>query len=240
MGGFSAPALHIVRIAFIGIGELGRTHIDHLSLIDGVEIVGVCDIDQEQVAKIVASLANKTGKCPASYCLGHRDYRRMLLELRPDAVFIYAPCDYRAEIAAESMKSGAHVFVEAPLAITLNELWHIIDTSEHTCQHCMMLEPNIYGREELMFLNMTRQGILGSILHGEVQGNYRQSTLRKRGVPAVSPIAQQMNIARTDDIFSRIVAFGTLTDAPHHICSSLIKTNLGRTILIEWDKPTPP
>ena len=70
-------------------------------------------------------------------------------------------------MAVETMKNGAHAFVEVPLAMTIKELWDIVDTSEKYKKHCMMMENVNYGREELMFLNLIRNGQLGDLLHGE-------------------------------------------------------------------------
>ena len=49
----------------------------------------------------------------------------------------------------------------------MEECWQLVDTSEATGKHCMLIENCNYGREELMLLNMVRQGLLGEILHGE-------------------------------------------------------------------------
>jgi len=70
-------------------------------------------------------------------------------------------------MAIESMNQGAHAFVEVPIAVTLNEMWDIVDTSERTQKHCMMMENVNYSRDELMFLNMVRQGVVGELLHAE-------------------------------------------------------------------------
>jgi hypothetical protein len=67
----------------------------------------------------------------------------------------------------EAMKAGKHAFLEVPAAITLEDCWGLVDTSEATGKHCMMLENCNYGREELMLLNMVKQGLFGEILHGE-------------------------------------------------------------------------
>ena len=38
-----------------------------------------------------------------------------------------------------------------PLAVTLEEMWDIVNTSEKTKKHCMMMENVNYGRDELLF-----------------------------------------------------------------------------------------
>ena len=53
------------------------------------------------------------------------------------------------------------------MAVSIKELWEIVDTSEQTRKHCMMMENVNYGREELMYLNMVRQGVIGDLLYGE-------------------------------------------------------------------------
>ena len=65
------------------------------------------------------------------------------------------------------MLDGAHAFCEVPLAISTQEMWDIVNTSEQTQKHCMMMENVNYGREELMYLNMCRQGVIGELLHAE-------------------------------------------------------------------------
>ena len=82
----------------------------------------------------------------------------MLQEAKPDVVFIATNWANHAPMAIESMKQGAHAMVEVPIAVTLQEMWDIVDTSEATRKHCMMLENVNYSRDELMFLNMCRQG----------------------------------------------------------------------------------
>ena len=43
------------------------------------------------------------------------------------------------------------------MAVSIKELWEIVNPSEETRKHCMMMENVNYGREELMYLNMVRQ-----------------------------------------------------------------------------------
>ena len=128
------------------------------------------------------------------------------------------------------MKMGAHAFVEVPMAVSIKELWEIVDTSEETRKHCMMMENVNYGREELMYLNMVRQGVIGDLLYGEAAyihelrgqmkqaergtGSWRTYHYAKRNgnvypTHGLGPIAQYMNLARKDDCFGRLVSFSS-------------------------------
>lgn len=229
MGGFRAPALDRVRIAFIGVGGRGFSHLAQMCVMDGVEITGVCDLKQDLTERGVDRVLKKTGKKPAGYSGGEREYLSMLRELKPDAVIISTDWSSHARIACDSMRNGAHAFVEVPMAVSLEELWKIVDTSEATQKHCMMMENVNYGRDELMFLNMVRQGVIGDLLHGEAsyihclvtqlgdtrgEGAWRPEYHTKINgnlypTHGLGPVAQYMSLARKDDNFSRLAAFAS-------------------------------
>ena len=149
----------------------------------------------------------------------------MLKEVRPDVVFIATNWNNHAPMAIESMKAGAHAFVEVPLATTLDHLWEIVTTSEQTQKHCMMLENVNYGRDELLFLNLCRKGYVGELLHAEAAYIHElrwQMEQQERGTGSwrtphyahgrgnlypthgLGPVAQYFNLCRTDDQFDCI------------------------------------
>jgi hypothetical protein len=66
-----------------------------------------------------------------------------------------------------AMENGKHVACEVPIARTIDEAWQLVETSERTKKHCMMLENCCYDFFELLTLNMARQGLFGDIIHGE-------------------------------------------------------------------------
>ena len=69
-----------------------------------------------------------------------------------------------------AMEHGKHVAIEVPAAMTLDEIWKLINTSEKTRKHCMQLENCVYDFFELTSLNMAQQGVFGEVLH--VEGSY--------------------------------------------------------------------
>ena len=46
MGDFAAPKLDKVKVAIIGVGARGSGHISQLATIEGVEVVGICDLNE--------------------------------------------------------------------------------------------------------------------------------------------------------------------------------------------------
>jgi len=285
MGGFAAPKLKTVRCALIGVGARGKGHASQFAAIEGTEIVAICDLYEDLAANAASScLEAGEGERHLDIRLYHDNessWRKMLREERPDAVIIATPWKSHAAMAIESMRLGAHAFVEVPLAVTNQELWAIVDTSETTGRHCMMMENVNYGREELLYLNMCRQGVIGELLHGEASyihelrtqmnqvergtGSWRTYHYAERNgnlypTHGLGPVAQYMNLGRGEDTFRRLVSYsspgrGRQTYAEENfpsdhiwkqldfqggdINTSIIKTELGRTIMVQWDETSP-
>src|SRR5699024_1630689 len=70
------------------------------------------------------------------------------------------------------MERGIHVCCEVPIGLTLEECWQVVETSEKTKKHCMMMENCCYDFFELLTLNMARQGYFGEVMHGEGAYNH--------------------------------------------------------------------
>ena len=69
-----------------------------------------------------------------------------------------------------AMEHGKHAAIEVPAAMSLDEIWALINTSEKTRKHCMQLENCVYDFFELTTLNMAQKGLFGEVLH--VEGSY--------------------------------------------------------------------
>lgn len=285
MGGFSAPKLETVRAAFIGVGARGGTHAKFFAALAGTEVVGICDLYEDLVNEKTRWVKEAAGanrhKNIAQYWGSEDEWRTMLKEVKPDVVFIATNWANHAPMAIGAMENGAHAFVEVPMATTIQDMWDIVDTSERTQKHCMMLENVNYSRDELMFLNMCRKGLIGEILHGEAAyihelrwqmeeqergtGSWRTHHYANRNgnlypTHGLGPVSQYMNLARQDDTFGSLVSFSTpsrgrelyaekkypedhkwnqLDFKGGDLNTSIIKTTLGKTILVQWDETSP-
>lgn len=207
-----------VRIAFIGLGMRGPGAVERMTHIPGVEIVALCDVLEKNTQKANAIL-EKRGLPKAQEFYGDTSVWRKVTAL-PNVDLIYIATDWKshATIGIQAMKDGKHVAIEVPAAMTMDEIWSLINTSEKTRKHCMQLENCVYDFFELTTLNMVQHGLLGEVIHGEgayIHGlqpywdqywdNWRMEFNEKhRGdvypTHGLGPVCQAMNIHRGDKL----------------------------------------
>ncbi len=213
------PKLETVRVGFIGMGARGPSHLDACLNIDGVTVVAICDPHLPSANKGAKMVTDAGRPAPKLYTRGDEDFKRMLTEEKLDAVFIATPWKWHTPMAVAAMEAGTHALVEVPAALTVDECWQLVETAERTGRHCMMLENVNYGRDELLVLNMVREGVFGETLHGEAAyihdlrgqmhevghgtGSWRTLEYAKRNgnlypTHGLGPVAWYMDINRGD------------------------------------------
>jgi|WetSurMetagenome_2_1015567.scaffolds.fasta_scaffold01799_1 predicted dehydrogenase len=167
MSGYAAPPLPTVRIGIIGLGDRGSDAVQRLSYIEGIEIKAFCD-KREVSVKSSQKFLQAIGRPAALEFFGDENAWKKLVEL-PDIDLIYTctPWILHTPICLYAMENGKHAISEVPIARTVDEAWQLVETSESTKKHCMMLENCCYDFFELLTLNMARQGMFGDIIHGE-------------------------------------------------------------------------
>ena len=165
MSGFAAPALGKVRVGVAGLGMRGSGAVHRLASIPGVEIAGLCDLYQDRVTA-QQNWLKSSGKPAAVEYVGEEAYKAMC-EADIDLVYVVTPWALHTPIAVYAMNHGKHAAVEVPSAMTLDECWECVETSERTGKHCMQLENCCYGEVEMLTLNLVRKGLLGDLVHGE-------------------------------------------------------------------------
>ncbi|MCE5347673.1 MAG: Gfo/Idh/MocA family oxidoreductase [Bacteroidales bacterium] len=164
MSGYSAPRLDIVRIGFIGVGARGMSAVERMCKIEGIEIKAVCD-KRAEAANRAKKISNESGHEPDVYS-GSEDIWKKVCERNDiDLIYTATPWSLHTPIAVYSMEHDKHIATEVPAASTIDECWQLVETSERTKKHCMMLENCCYDFFELLILNMVRQGYFGEIVH---------------------------------------------------------------------------
>ena len=114
------------------------------------------------------AMVEKAGQArPEGYSKGETDFETLCARGDLDLVLVATPWNWHVRMAVAVMEGGAHAGVEVPAATTLEGCWRLVDTSERTRRHCVMLENVCYGWDELFVLNLVRAGGLGELTHAE-------------------------------------------------------------------------
>ena len=104
---------------------------------------------------------------PIAYTRGEYDFKRMCAEEDLDLVYTATPWRWHVPVCLAAMNSGAHAATEIPAALTIEDCWKLVETSESSGKHLSMMENVNYRRDELMILRMCREGVLGELVHAE-------------------------------------------------------------------------
>jgi len=99
----------MLKIGQIGAGHLGKFHLNNWKTIEGVELVGFCDTDDANAAAVAQK-----------YELRRFDTPEALIDAC-DAIDIVAPTTVHYPLCELAIRKGKHVFVEKPLAHTMDE-----------------------------------------------------------------------------------------------------------------------
>jgi len=108
-----------VNIGWIGVGTRGYAALDwmHTACPDDVAITALCDTYQGYLPRAKDRMKTVWGATPATY----NDYNDLLADKSIDAVFIMTPEHLHREMAVAALKAGKHIYLEKPLAHTIEE-----------------------------------------------------------------------------------------------------------------------
>ena len=180
--------LETVRIGFVGVGLQGSSHLESFLKIDGVEVRAVCDVVSSRAVRAQQMVVDAGRPRPEAYVRGPRDFERLCGRDDLDLVFNSTPWEWHVPVCVAAMEAGKHAATEVPAALTIEDCWRLVETSEATRRHCVMMENCSYGRVEMMVLNMVRQRRAGRARPRRVRlpprpagGQASTSTARARG-----------------------------------------------------------
>src|SRR5215211_405836 len=217
-----------VRLAVVGTGLRGRGVLREFLSVPGVQVTALCDVVEEKVLQAKALVEKAGQKTPALYFKGERGYEEAVGRDDVDFVYIATPWEWHVPQALAAMNAGKHAGTEVPAAYTLEDCWKLVDTSERTRRHCLIMENCCYDYDELLVLNMIRAGLLGELVHGECAYNHdlreilfetkdeglwrrRHHTLRDSNLyptHGLGPLANYLSINRGDR-FDHLVAMSS-------------------------------
>jgi predicted dehydrogenase len=219
--------LERVRVAVIGLHR-GMDHVRDCLGIDFADVTAVCDLLDDRAQAAAEACAKQRGRRPAVYS-GTPDIWEKLVDRDDiDVVYVATPWAWHVPMSLRAMQRGKHAFVEVAAAMTVEDCWKLVNESERTQRHCVMLENCCYGENELFVLNMVRQGVFGDLTHAECgyvhdlrdvlfqlgfEGDWRRDYHRQMDgnlypTHGLGPVAQYLGVGRGDQ-FRHLVSMSS-------------------------------
>src|SRR5690349_9730520 len=154
-----------INVGWIGVGTRGNAGIDwlHTAAPNDVQLTAICDTYDGYIARAKDRVKTIWGNTPDAY----RDYHELLAKKDIDAVFIMTPEHLHHDMAIAALNAGKHVYVEKPLAHTIEEGWDIIkaweDANKKKKTICQVGTQNRSSSLYKKAKEMVKQGMIGDV-----------------------------------------------------------------------------
>lgn len=155
-----------LKAGWIGVGGRGTGLLSNaLAIVPGLQVTSVCDCNAAAAARAAQIITGRGLAAPKLFTDGEWAWQKMLQAGGLDAVIIATPWKWHTPMAVGAMQAGIIAGVEVPCALSVEECWQLVDTSEKSGVACMMLENWSFRSDNLALLNMVRAGLFGTIVH---------------------------------------------------------------------------
>jgi predicted dehydrogenase len=159
-----------IRIGCIGVGQIGKHHLDNYAKVPGAELVAIADIDEAELNRVAEVYG-----IPHAYT----DFRELLARDDIEAVDVCLHNNLHMSVTVAALEAGKHVYCEKPMAGAYVDAEVMYDRAQE-------LGLKLSIQSQLLFVNETRaartiidQGLLGKPYHARSYG------FRRRGRPFV-------------------------------------------------------
>lgn len=120
-----------VRVGVIGTGGIARVHLAALKALPGVELAGLCDLDEARLATAAATWGSAGTRTFA-------DYHQMLDEVRPDGVWVLVSVPATFTVTAECLRRGFDTILEKPPGLSTAETRELASLAERHGRRAMV------------------------------------------------------------------------------------------------------
>ncbi|MBI1337641.1 MAG: gfo/Idh/MocA family oxidoreductase [Phycisphaera sp.] len=125
----------MTRVGVIGLGMMGRTHLDVYTKLPDVQVVALADIDAERLHGRTQATGNIDGQARGGGNLAdakkYDEGKKLIRDKNVEVVDICLTTPMHLAYARAAMRAGKHVLVEKPLARTYRDAKKLADLTEH-------------------------------------------------------------------------------------------------------------
>lgn len=147
----------MLRIGLVGCGNIAKIHLPFILDNKQVEEVALCDQDELRL-RLFLDEQDYTGLAR------YTSLKEMLDEFRPDVVHVLTQPMAHAEVAIKALQDGAHVLIEKPMCLSVEEGKAIIEAARaSSCKVC--IDHNwLYDPKVLRMKQVLKSGVLGEVV----------------------------------------------------------------------------
>jgi predicted dehydrogenase len=149
------PASEKIVMGFIGVGGMGNGHLGSFLGQDDVQVVAVCDVDEQR--------RNERQARVGEGCAAYNDYRELLERTDIDAVCIATPDHWHALTSIHACESGKDVYCEKPLTLTVREGREIVNAVRRYGRVFQVGSQQRSAREFRFGCELVRSGYIGEL-----------------------------------------------------------------------------
>jgi predicted dehydrogenase len=148
-----------VQIGVIGCKGMGWSNTHSLLKMEDVDVVGICDVDDEVIQARMADYAKLRTNKPSVY----KDYRELLNNKDIDAVVIGTPDHWHCRMMVDAVQAGKHVYVEKPIANSIRECNLMVEAQQKSGKVVQAGQWQRSGPHYRKAIEIVRSGVLGKI-----------------------------------------------------------------------------
>ena len=160
----------MIRVAVVGVGKMGLSHLSILGAHPQVVVSGICDTS----GYMLDVLEKYTG------VKGYSDYQKMLERAELDAVVIATPTRSHYPMVKAALARGLHVFCEKPLTLRPEESDELGRIAKEAGLHCQVGYHNRFVAAFAEAKRLLDLGAIGEVTHALAEA-YGPVVLRPKG-----------------------------------------------------------
>ena len=159
-----------IRIGVIGVGMIGKHHLNEYAKIPDAKVVAVADVNEAEAQRVAGEY-----KIPNAY----GDFRKLLASKEIDAVDVCLHNNLHAPVTIEALNAGKNVYCEKPMSGAYADSKAMYDAAKKTGKLLHIQLSTLYTIEHKTAKRLITEGHLGNIYYGRAFG------FRRRGRPWV-------------------------------------------------------
>ncbi len=159
-----------IRVGVIGVGQIGKHHLNNYQSIDGADVVAIADIDEAEANRV-----SERYNIPNVYT----NFRDLLKRDDIEAVDVCLHNNFHSPVTVAALQAGKHVFCEKPMAGAYRDAESMYQAAQETGKKLSVQLRNIFSKETKAAKELIDAGELGRIYHA------RSTGFRRRGRPFV-------------------------------------------------------